>query len=151
MTSTASTTKARRRPKLSRRRPRGRPSRFRPIVAAGDKARPEAPRPMPESSTRLYLILPPIADPAQFKPLLLAALEAGDIACLLLRGSAPGEVKSTAQALMPLVHERDAAFLVESDPRLAARVGADGVHLAYSPDHVGAALSSLGPDAIVGV
>jgi thiamine-phosphate pyrophosphorylase len=105
---------------------------------------------MPEASTRLYLIIPPIADAAQFKPLLLSALGSGDIACVLLPASPQVDVKATAQTLMPLVQGRDAAFLIEGDPRLAARVGADGVHIAYSHDDVAAAIASLGPDAIVG-
>jgi thiamine-phosphate pyrophosphorylase len=107
---------------------------------------------MPEPSTRLFLILPAIADAAKFKPelsaALSAALSAGDVACVLLR-SGP-DLKAIAQALMPLVQERGAAFLIEADPRLAARTGADGVHVAYSADAVESALSSLGPDAIVG-
>jgi thiamine-phosphate pyrophosphorylase len=104
---------------------------------------------MPEASTRLFLILPPISDAVRFKPLLLSGLDAGDIACVLLQAHA--DVKATAQALMPLVQERDAAFLIGGgDPRLAARFGADGVHLAYSPEEIAAARASLGPDAIVG-
>jgi len=103
---------------------------------------------MPEPATRLFLILPPIADAPAFKSLLAAALGAGDVACVLLR-STP-ELKAIAQSLMPLVQERDAAFLIEGDPRLAARTGADGVHLAYSREGIESALSSLGADAIVG-
>jgi thiamine-phosphate pyrophosphorylase len=105
---------------------------------------------MPEPSTRLYLILPPIADTAAFKPLLDSALAAGDVACVLLRQSGHGDIKAIAQALLPLIQARDAAFLVEGDPRLAIRIGADGVHTAYSPGAIESALSSLGQDAIVG-
>jgi thiamine-phosphate pyrophosphorylase len=103
---------------------------------------------MPEPATRLFLILPSIADSLAFKPGLTAALNAGDVACVLLR-SGP-DLIAIAPTLMPVVQERDAAFLVESDPRLAARIGADGVHVAYSPNAIENALSSLGPDAIVG-
>jgi thiamine-phosphate pyrophosphorylase len=103
---------------------------------------------MPEPATRLFLILPSIADALAFKPLLAAALGAGDVACVLLRSSP--ELKAIAETLMPLVQERDAAFLIEGDPRLAARTGADGVHVAYSREAVETALSSLGHDAIVG-
>jgi thiamine-phosphate pyrophosphorylase len=109
---------------------------------------------MPQDTSRetprLYLILPPIPDAAQFKPLLAAALAAGDIACVLLRQSGTGDIKALAQALMPLVQENDAAFLVEGDPRLAARIGADGTHVTYSDEAIESALSSLGPDRIVG-
>jgi thiamine-phosphate pyrophosphorylase len=107
---------------------------------------------MPQPSTRLYLILPPIVDAARFRPALSASLgavlAAGDVACVLLR-SGP-DLKATAQGLVALVQERDAAFLVEGDPRLAARVGADGVHVAYSAEAIGDAVASLGADRIVG-
>jgi thiamine-phosphate pyrophosphorylase len=105
---------------------------------------------MSQRSTRLYLLLPPIADAAAFKPILASALGAGDIACVLLQSAAP-DLKATGQALVALIQERDAALLVTGDPRLAARTGADGVHIAYSPDAVEEAVSSLGSNGIVGV
>ncbi|MEA2840588.1 MAG: thiamine-phosphate pyrophosphorylase [Methylobacteriaceae bacterium] len=105
---------------------------------------------MREPATQLYLLLPPIADAAQFKPVLAAALGAADVACVLLRDSARTDVKAIAQALMPLAQERDVAFLIEGDPRLAARIRADGVHVAYAPEAIENAMSSLGADAIVG-
>jgi thiamine-phosphate pyrophosphorylase len=105
---------------------------------------------MREPTTRLYLILPPIADAAQFKPVLAAALAAGDVACVLLRESLASDVKAMARALIPFAQERDVAFLIEADPRVAARVGADGVHVAYAPDAIENAVSSLGAEAIVG-
>ena len=40
-----------------------------------------APRPAP----RLYLVTPPIAEPSEFFPWLMAALDAGDVAAVLLR------------------------------------------------------------------
>ncbi len=105
---------------------------------------------MPEPATRVFLILPPIPDPPAFKPVLAQALAAGDIACILLPERGHRDLKAAAQSLMPLAQERDVAFLIEGDPRLAARLGADGVHLSYSPDAVQSAVSSLGADAIVG-
>jgi thiamine-phosphate pyrophosphorylase len=105
---------------------------------------------MREPATRLYLILPPITDAAQFKPVLAAALAAGDVACVLLRGTAQVDIKAIAQAILPVVQQREAAFLVEDDPRLAARLGADGVHVPYGPEAIESAVSSLGGDAIVG-
>jgi len=105
---------------------------------------------MAEPATRLYLILPPVVDAAQFKPRLAAALGAGDVACVLMRQDSHRDIKPVAQALLAVVQERDAAFLVEGDPRLAARIRADGVHVAYSAEALDAALSSLGQDAIVG-
>jgi thiamine-phosphate pyrophosphorylase len=101
-------------------------------------------------ATRLYLILPPLTDAAQFKPVLAAALAAGEVACVLTPESARMDIKPIAQKLMPMAHERDVAFLIAGDPRLATRTGADGVHVAYLPDAIANAVSSLGTDAIVG-
>lgn len=109
-----------------------------------------APRQMPEPATRLYLILPPVTDAAAFKPLLSSALAGADVACVLMRQTRQGDMKADAQTLMPLVQERDAAFLVEGDARLAARIGADGVHVTYTAEGIEDAVSSLGADAIVG-
>lgn len=105
---------------------------------------------MPEPATRLYLILPSIPDLPAFKPVLAEAIAAGDIACVLLPERGHRDLKAVAQSLMRLAQERDVAFLLDGDARLAARLGADGVHLAYSPDAVQSAVSSLGADAIVG-
>jgi thiamine-phosphate pyrophosphorylase len=101
-------------------------------------------------ATRLYLILPPLTDAAQFKPVLAAALAAGEVACVLTPESARMDIKPIAQKLIPMAHERDVAFLIAGDPRLATRTGADGVHVAYAPDVIANAVSSLGTDAIVG-
>ena len=91
-----------------------------------DEPAPDAPR--------LYLITPPIGDAAAFKPLLEAALGAVDIACVLLRVAArdEGEAKAILRVLVPVVQAHDAAALIERDARLAARVDADGVHLAWA-------------------
>ncbi len=68
--------------------------------------------------TRLYLVTPPVADPAAFRPLLDAALSAGDVACLHLRIAVaePQMVKRFVQALAPAAQDRSAAVLI--DPRL---------------------------------
>jgi thiamine-phosphate pyrophosphorylase len=105
---------------------------------------------MSEETPRLYLITPPIADAAQFKPLLEAALKAGEVACVLLRHAARGDAKLIAETLTPIAQEQGAALLIEGDPRLAMRVGADGVHVSGMRDELEAAISSLGMDRIVG-
>ncbi len=40
-------------------------------------------------ATRLYLVTPPVSDPAAFRPLLEAALAGGEVACLHLRIASP--------------------------------------------------------------
>jgi thiamine-phosphate pyrophosphorylase len=102
---------------------------------------------------RLYLITPPVADAEAFAPVLQAALKAGDVACVLLRFAPPdeGARKKIARVLAPLVQQANAALLVLDDAQLAARAGADGVHVSQPGDRLDAALESLKPERIVGL
>ena len=81
---------------------------------------------------RLYLITPPRL-PAGFADQLAAALDAGDVACLQLRlkDATPDEVKRAVEALMPVAHARDVAFLLNDDAALAVQLGCDGAHLGH--------------------
>jgi len=95
---------------------------------------------------RLYLLTPPLTEAAGFAPLLEAALDAGDVACVLLLLAARDEAsaKKIVKSLAPLVQARGAALLVADDPQLAARCDADGVHVHGS----GAVLERALDDAI---
>ncbi len=102
---------------------------------------------------RLYLITPPVAEAETLAPALKAALGAGDVACVLLRFSTPdeGARKKIVKALAPVVQGGGAALLVPDDALLAARAGADGVHVEGLGENFSAALESLKPERIVGV
>ncbi|WP_294532156.1 thiamine phosphate synthase [uncultured Rhodoblastus sp.] len=102
---------------------------------------------------RLYLITPPVADAESFAPALKAALDAGDVACVLLRFAPPDENarKKIVRSLVPLTQDCGAALLLPNDPQLAVRAGADGVHVTGPGEQLDAALDSLKPDRIVGV
>ena len=108
---------------------------------------PEAP------PARLYLITPALDAAAPFDAALKAALAAGDVACVQLRFGTrdPGLRKTITRELAALVQKADAALLVEGDAQLAARAGADGVHVDGPGDDLDEALESLKPDGIVGV
>lgn len=108
-------------------------------------------------SCRLYLITPPSFDVEAFRPRLIEALDGGDVACVQLRLKAPDggpadpdTVRAAARELMPVVQERDVAFLINDDPHLAAELGADGVHVGQDDMPVEKARAIVGPDAIVG-
>jgi thiamine-phosphate pyrophosphorylase len=107
----------------------------------------------PSDDCRLYLITPPAIDLAPFGESLRAALDAGDVACLQLRlkGASDDEVLRAAEALMPLCVARDVAFLVNDRPDLAARAGADGVHVGQEDASLAEARRLVGKDGIVGV
>ncbi len=112
-----------------------------------------------ETTCRLYLVSPPGPGVpgsgrslAEFGADLSAALNAGDVACVLLRVGDLDEdgVRAAADALRPLVQDRDVAFLLENDVEAAAETGCDGVHLS-DPEGYEHARRRLGPEAIVGV
>ena len=79
---------------------------------------------------RLYLVTPPLglADLPAFAPRFAAALAAGDVASALVRiaPEALGDARRIAELMVEAAAPYDAAVLIEGEPRLAARVGADG-------------------------
>jgi len=108
---------------------------------------PEAP------PARLYLVTPLLGAAEPFDAALKAALGAGDVACVLVRFAAsdPGRRKAIVRALATIVQSADAALIVDGDAQLAARAGADGVHVEGLGEAFGDALESCKPDRIVGV
>jgi thiamine-phosphate pyrophosphorylase len=102
---------------------------------------------------RLYLVTPPALDPASFKDTLAAALDAGDVASLQLRLKDVDDeaIMRAGEALMPVAHARDVAFIVNDRPDLARDLGADGVHIGQDDLPYEAARLAVGDDAIVGV
>ncbi len=108
------------------------------------------------SPCRLYLVSPAgltgTAEVATFADRLAAALEAAEVACLLLRteGLSGEAVARAAEAAVPLAHRHDVAVLLEGRPDLAAGVGADGSHLTGAGQHIAQVRRMIGPEAIVG-
>jgi len=101
---------------------------------------------------RLYLVTPPVGDPSPFIRLLEPALDAGDVAALLLRLEDSDErtLISRAKAIAAVVQRRDIALLVDGRPEIVARSGADGAHLG-GIEALQAAIGTLKPDRIAGV
>ncbi|MGE5162539.1 MAG: thiamine phosphate synthase [Sphingobacteriales bacterium] len=112
------------------------------------RPRDPAPRPAP----RLYLMTPPIATASTFSAQLASALDAGDIAAVLLRLAASDErtLINRVKALAPSVQDKGAALLLDGAVELVARSGADGAHLSGIADFT-AALETLKPERIAGV
>jgi len=107
--------------------------------------------PQPRPPTRLYLITPPIEDAGRFAADLDAALNAADVAAVLLRfaGDEQRDLREPVAALAPLIQARGVALLLDGRPELAAPLGADGAHLTGA-DALKRALSSLKPVRIAG-
>jgi thiamine-phosphate pyrophosphorylase len=109
-------------------------------------------RALPHSS--LYLVTPPLtaAGAGAFGRVFAEALEAAPIACALVR-LAPGSEPHAEAIVAPLLRlavKAGAALLIENDARLAAQLGADGVHVAGAGENLSAAIKRLKPDRIVG-
>jgi thiamine-phosphate pyrophosphorylase len=107
---------------------------------------------MPESRCRLYLITPPKFEPLSFAALLEETLGAGDVACVQLRmkDASDEEMLKAAEAIRPVVHKAGASFVINDRPDLAARAGADGVHVGQTDTPPDEARAEVG-DRIIGV
>jgi thiamine-phosphate pyrophosphorylase len=102
---------------------------------------------------RLYLITPPAFEPRAFAEELKRALDGGDVASLQLRlkDARDDEIARAVEALMPVAHGHDVAFILNDRPDLAARLGCDGVHIGQQDAGYGEARAAMGRDRIVGV
>jgi thiamine-phosphate pyrophosphorylase len=100
---------------------------------------------------RLYLVTPRLDDTAAFLRGVEAALDAGDIAAVLLRLADADErtLINRAKAVTTIIQRHDIALLIDDRADLVARVGADGAHLTGT-DALTAALGALKPERIAG-
>jgi thiamine-phosphate pyrophosphorylase len=107
---------------------------------------------MKEGRPRLYLVSPPMPDPELFPVQFAEAAAAADVASLLMRSADTDDVLlDLVTAVMATGYEHNVAILVDGNAELAARSGADGVHLAGGTDVYSNARSLLGSDRIVGM
>ncbi|HME29702.1 MAG TPA: thiamine phosphate synthase [Pseudolabrys sp.] len=112
-------------------------------------SRPKQPTPRPAS--RLYLITPQIADASAFSLQLASALEADEVAAVLLRLGGVDErtLINCAKALTTPVQAKGCALLLDGRPNLVASAGADGAHLT-SIEAFKDAIGQLKPERIAG-
>lgn len=105
-----------------------------------------------KNSARLVLITPSTFDPAAFAPKLADALDAGDVAAVLLDLASEdvADWRRATEVLCPIAQERGAAFLLHNRPDLAREIGADGVHMTLGAEALESAYGLLRPDLIVG-
>ncbi len=105
-----------------------------------------------EAGCRLYLITPPRLEPDAFAPILAAALDAGDVACVQLRLKHADDdaIRRAAERLAPIVQGRDVALVMNDRPDLAVETGCDGVHVGSQDMSVKDARRLVGADGIVG-
>jgi len=126
----------------------------------GDIAGPDPICPLepltPQTSPRcsLYLITPSLtaADAPAFAKRFGEVLKAAPVACALVRFAPGSEThgEAIAKPLLAQAKAADCALLIENDAHLAARLGADGVHVAGAGPELADAIKRLKPDRIVG-
>ena len=102
---------------------------------------------------RLYLITPPQIELPKFCDQLKAAFSGGDVASVQLRlkSVSDDDILRAAEALMPICHAQDVPLIINDSVTLAARSGADGVHLGQDDGSASDARKILGPDSVIGV
>ncbi len=127
------------------------------------------------SDCLLYLISPPqIIDLATYQTQCLRVIEAAaksqKIGAFQLRlkniGSAltsetserltdfaasADEIKRISEVLIPIFQDAKICFILNDDAKLAAEIGADGVHLGQEDGDIKAARELLGDDAVIGI
>jgi thiamine-phosphate pyrophosphorylase len=103
------------------------------------------------AAPRLYLVTPPVDDPAEFAKSLADALAGGDVAAVLVRLSQADETSliNCVKTLAAPVQNGGAALLIHGHPDIVPRTGADGTH-ATDADMLSSALTLLKPEGIVG-
>jgi len=86
---------------------------------------------MQRTAPRLYLVTPPVTDPGAVADDLADALNATDIAAVLLRLAPDDEAAllDRIKALRILIQSNGAALLLDGQAALVARAEADGAHL----------------------
>lgn len=102
----------------------------------------------------LYLVTPTlsVADSGAFAKIFAEVVEAAPVACALVRLGpvTQTDAKAIVAPILRAAMTADCALLIENDGRLAARLGADGVHVDGDGAALGAAVESLKPERIVG-
>ena len=106
---------------------------------------------MSPPQSRLYLKISTSAQGETLVACVEAAVQAGDVAALLI-GAEFGEASGVdAKGLLAVAHAHDVAVIVERDVQRAKALGADGVEVVASLQDYAEARAALGDDAIVGV
>jgi thiamine-phosphate pyrophosphorylase len=107
-----------------------------------------------EARCRLYLITPPVFEPARFAEDLARALDAGDVGALQIRfKDAPDDdaVRRAVDALRPIAQARGVAVILNDRADLALETGCDGAHLGQADGNHAAARRLLGPERTLGI
>jgi thiamine-phosphate pyrophosphorylase len=103
-------------------------------------------------AAQLFIVTPASADPEAFPQTLMAVLAVAQVSAILVRRGERSEADyaKLATAVINVGQGAGCAVLIEEDPALAKRLGADGVHISGGAAAVKAAVKALKPALIVG-
>jgi len=109
------------------------------------------PQPDKRPAPRLYLVTPLLGETNAFARQLGEGVRAADVAAVLLRLKTAGEreLVNRVKALASVVQETGVALVLDGQPDIAARAGADGAHLTGIAAFT-AAVEGLKPARIAG-
>lgn len=104
---------------------------------------------------QLYLLTPPLIEPAAFASDLSAALDTGEVASVLLLPESLGTptddaLRAAIDILRPVTQDRGVAFLIDGYAALARETSCDGAHTCPDNPSYGETRRLVGPNAIVG-
>ncbi len=108
---------------------------------------------MTAAGCRIYLVTPPLLQPAAFADDLAGALDAGDIAAVQLRLKPADDdaIRRAIDVLRPVAQSRGVAFLLNDRPDLAVAGGCDGAHVGQEDMPAATARRVLGEGLTLGV
>lgn len=101
---------------------------------------------------RLVLIVPDLPDADEQVALVTKALQGGDVASVIIPQYGLNETvfQKLAERMVPIVQAASAAALISGDSRVAARVKADGLHVAGPVADLAEAMEKQTDNFIVG-
>jgi thiamine-phosphate pyrophosphorylase len=105
------------------------------------------------TTCQLYLISPEQIDLESFKPKLEEALSGGHVSVfqLRLKNIFDDEIIKAAETLIPFCHNYGVQFILNDNAKLAAKVGADGVHVGEEKDGIYEDARKIMGNKVVGV
>lgn len=104
------------------------------------------------AAARLYFVTESVVDGRPADPIVAAALEGGaDLVQLRDKDAPDEEILAAAARFRALCDGHGALFILNDRPGLAARCGADGVHVGQDDARVEEAREVVGPDVLVGL
>jgi len=110
--------------------------------------------PSSQYACSIYLVTPPLSAAAPaFARVFAEVLAAAPVKSVRVRlqPGADGAAKAILAPLLKPASAADCALILDGDPRRAARLSADGVHVEGTGEVLDEALDSLKPERIVGV